>query len=764
MDPEETPHEPLEDQEDKKNEEEEETRKAAKQQTSRIPTFQSSVGRKRLGHSDLPASSQLKLEAPNPLQPKEKGDASRTKAPGCRETALPLPTVRLPTSISNTADARDRPVAPGAIKGRSPSPDHRRFVGKTSEMHLQDDPIQSSSDGGPHLAPAGHAEERMETSSSEEDRFPQNMDACVLEEDLEDTLHLSSSETPSDDHSYEEVVKLEEKTDITKDGEKRFFSQVENSETLSDQADSGQEAARGSAECEEDLLTDLKDVCGKFSQAVEKTDGSSRPVPERQHSCSATKTPGRTCTVFLLPTFLLLLGGFGQHIWQYGIPASISHVMVQLELHWLEGFWMPQETCSADCRLTWLESLPEGMEFPAGSPHLPAVSQAWLSLLSGANRSVEIAAFYFTLTDSELGLQERSADQGKQVLEKLKHLGSQGVKLHIAVNSPQTYDSDTEKLQKTGAEVRTVDMQSATGGVLHTKLWVVDRKHLYIGSANMDWRSLTQVKELGVSLENCSCLAQDASRIFGIYWDIGARKNGSLPHFWPGRLSAVSSSKHPLVVKLNGVPARVYLSSAPPSLSARGRSDDLTTILSVIADARLYVHVSVMDFLPFSQFTTPERYWPPIDVALREAACAQGVEVRLLVSCWNDSPGSMFVFLQSLQVLSQPPLQCKISIKVFEVPSTGAQKQIPFARVNHAKYMVTDRVVYIGTSNWSENYFTKTAGVSLVVNQTGFEVVKGQKTAQSQLQEIFQRDWDSQFAHSLSADHAGRCRKHRQTF
>lgn len=35
--------------------------------------------------------------------------------------------------------------------------------------------------------------------------------------------------------------------------------------------------------------------------------------------------------------------------------------------------------------------------------------------------------------------------------------------------------------------------------------------------------------------------------------------------------------------------------------------------------------------------------------------------------------------------------------KIFTVPSTAEQKKIPFARVNHAKYMVTDRVVYIGT-------------------------------------------------------------------
>lgn len=44
-----------------------------------------------------------------------------------------------------------------------------------------------------------------------------------------------------------------------------------------------------------------------------------------------------------------------------------------------------------------------------------------------------------------------------------------------------------------GAEVREVDLKNITGGIVHTKLWVVDKKHMYVGSANMDWRSLTQV-------------------------------------------------------------------------------------------------------------------------------------------------------------------------------------------------------------------------------------------------------------------------------
>lgn len=43
--------------------------------------------------------------------------------------------------------------------------------------------------------------------------------------------------------------------------------------------------------------------------------------------------------------------------------------------------------------------------------------------------------------------------------------------------------------------MREVDLKALTGGIVHTKLWVVDQKHLYVGSANMDWRSLSQVEK-----------------------------------------------------------------------------------------------------------------------------------------------------------------------------------------------------------------------------------------------------------------------------
>lgn len=39
---------------------------------------------------------------------------------------------------------------------------------------------------------------------------------------------------------------------------------------------------------------------------------------------------------------------------------------------------------------------------------------------------------------------------------------------------------------------------------------------MYIGSANSDWRSLTQVKEMGVYIQDCPCMAKDLGKIFDV--------------------------------------------------------------------------------------------------------------------------------------------------------------------------------------------------------------------------------------------------------
>lgn len=776
-------------------------RKSGKQPVSRIPTFQSTVAKKRTtGSTEPTVPSLMKKDVNNQTsQPTEKnnssGDISKFKLPNMRETALVLPSVRLTrvsTEALSKASCPDQASSAGDVSMLpknllpfhlpeealeepnlmtiDPRPALRAESGDHAPDLLQPDEAQYSI---PHSISSGTSLCLAAEEGIEEDSVAlMRVNAGFVTSEAELTEHLEMFDADEKDQSNLILDKEVGESDVQppckgesldtkfvlKDcglGSTRLEAPVNEKTNMKsfgvpEMVSENQKQSDNQGNVSEIPPTVLKDTTGILS-APENTSKSRKP----KTSC---------CWSFaffcLFPSTLLLVGGFGQHIWHYGIPSSVSHLMAQMELQWLEGFLMSQDACSSDCRVHLVESIPQGLYPSDSTTRLPSIYNTWIHLLNKANQSVDIAAFYVTLRNTEQGSTEPTDLQGKEVFKELMQLQSKGLKLQIAVNGPQSSTQDTSDLATTGAEVREVDLQSITGGIVHTKLWVVDQKHLYLGSANMDWRSLTQVKEVGIVVAECSCLALDASRIFGVYWNIGAQKNGYLPPYWPARFSALSSAEHPLSLKLNGVLARVYLSSAPPQISARGRSDDLSSIISIISDAQKFVYISVMDYLPLSEFTKPRRFWPAIDSAIRAVACTKGVEVNLLVSCWPHSPPAMFVFLQSLAVLNTSPIGCKINVRVFEVPSTSEQKIIPFARVNHAKYMVTDRVVYIGTSNWSENYFTQTAGVGLVVNQTGSVIGEGQSTLQNQLKEVFQRDWTSEYARHLSNDDVKTCGRH----
>lgn len=66
----------------------------------------------------------------------------------------------------------------------------------------------------------------------------------------------------------------------------------------------------------------------------------------------------------------------------------------------------------------------------------------------------------------------------------------------------------------------------------------------------MDWRSLTQVKELGVLITNCACLVNDVSKVFNVYWDMG-EENAVIPPSWPKEYNTVINSTNPMLVEIN---------------------------------------------------------------------------------------------------------------------------------------------------------------------------------------------------------------------
>uniref|UniRef100_A0A1A7WNF1 5'-3' exonuclease PLD3 n=2 Tax=Iconisemion striatum TaxID=60296 RepID=A0A1A7WNF1_9TELE len=289
-------------------------------------------------------------------------------------------------------------------------------------------------------------------------------------------------------------------------------------------------------------------------------------------------------------------------IYNFLSPEAFSHQ--HHEEPSAEGSVRREKSCSDPCKVVLVESIPEGLEFNSSTTP-PSIYQAWINLMSEARSSIDIASFYWTLTNKDTNTSEPTANQGEEVLQRLAEL-SGNLNVRVAVNAPEKQpQDDLQLLRNAGADIRTVDMKKLTSGVLHTKFWVVDKKHLYIGSANMDWRSLTQVKELGAVVYNCSCLAADLEKIFEAYWYVGGAR--SIPSPWPSSFTTAFNKETPLQLPLNNTPANVYLSSSPASFCASGRTSDLQSILSVIDDADSFVYIAVMNYQPTMEFSYPKR-------------------------------------------------------------------------------------------------------------------------------------------------------------
>ena len=97
------------------------------------------------------------------------------------------------------------------------------------------------------------------------------------------------------------------------------------------------------------------------------------------------------------------------------------------------------------------------------------------------------------------------------------------------------------------------------------------------------------------------------------------------------------------------------------------------------------------------------------------------VYVRLLVSKWAHTSGLIEPLLVALQKAADAGRadsfmsSGQLEIKQFIIPgwdsTAGSRRKFPgHTRVNHTKYIVTDRRINIGTSNMTWDYFASTAG------------------------------------------------------
>nr|XP_046258676.1 inactive phospholipase D5-like [Scatophagus argus] len=414
-----------------------------------------------------------------------------------------------------------------------------------------------------------------------------------------------------------------------------------------------------------------------------------------------------------------------------------------------------EENCSKNCRAVLVENIPEDISFLDNSTaHVP-LSVGLSNLLDRAIRVVEIVSPLWLLNSSDYESSfHPAARQGRALLSRLQGLKAKRIQLKIA--SEATDSAELNTLAKHKAEVHYVNTTALTKGHLLSSFWVVDKTHFYIGSASMDWRSLATRKELGVLVYNCSCLALDLHRVFSLY--CGLQNKDFIPSFWSKRLFALFNRDAPLEFTLNSTKAQAYISTSPDVFIPKDRSNDLEAISRVIQEARHFIYVSIIDYLPLVS-RNAHRYWSRIDGLIREALILRKVRVRLLISCWEKTEPLTFNFLWSLRSLCMEQANCSLEVKFF---NPRVQRGGSLQGINHNKFMVTDQAIYLGNLDWMGNEFTFNAGAGLVISQPeGIE--ERNSTVVEQLRAAFERDWFSRYTSSLHANKIPVCNKHQMS-
>jgi phospholipase D3/4 len=464
-------------------------------------------------------------------------------------------------------------------------------------------------------------------------------------------------------------------------------------------------------------------------------------------------------------------------------------------------------------RATLVESIPKGLEDLRGTLGVQYTEEVLVRLTQQATSTIDLTAMYWNLlpdptSADEEGFSEEQfaamgAGPGRALLDALRAAAQRKVRIRILESPGFSATSKPESAALREDFPNAVHLYPVTmgawyggSGIMHQKIWIFDQRHIYLGSANMDWKSIMQVKEMGIVVEDCPRLAADASRYFEgwcafsglkatsvVVHDEAVRINRRVPP-WSALVPASARAASPLedpqyetlhniltplMININGEPGGVFLTGCPPEVRGPGRSNDGAGLVHTIHDARRLVCISVMDFAPVGlysrvnsdsaapqsatapPFDTPV-WWPPLFDALLSAVLTRKVYARLLVSKWAHTSTMIEPFLRTLQHAADAGRGDKtmsagqLEIKQFVIPgwddTAGSRRRFPgHSRVNHTKYVVTDRRLNIGTSNMTWDYFASTAGSSL--NADHPSLVRT-------LQAVFDRDWTSPYAYRLS--------------
>ena len=354
------------------------------------------------------------------------------------------------------------------------------------------------------------------------------------------------------------------------------------------------------------------------------------------------------------------------------------------------------------------------VETTLDTPDVRDALDVWLELIAGAQHTLDFAEFY---------LSNEPGSRLEQVVAAVEAAADRGVRVRVLAEEKfyKTYPETIERLgQRRGIEVLRFDVAKHMGGILHAKYFIVDDKAAFLGSQNFDWRSLTHIQELGVSVR-VPKVVNALSETFDMDWGLAG---GTKPP--PRRLEPRDGGRSPAVLVQEGDTLRVRAALSPKGWLRDDTMWDLPQLVDLIDAAKSSVRVQVLTYKTVGRNGA---YFDDLERALRRAA-ARGVRVQMLLADWSKRKGTI-EGLQSLQALPN------VDVRLLTIPpaSTGF---IPFARVAHAKLLVVDSsACWVGTSNWESDYFLQSRNVGVIVEGKSFA---------GRVDAWFERNWGSPYA------------------
>lgn len=367
--------------------------------------------------------------------------------------------------------------------------------------------------------------------------------------------------------------------------------------------------------------------------------------------------------------------------------------------------------------MTLVETWPT--ETTLDNPGIPDAHEVWPTLIAGAETSLDLSQFYVSdVPDSRLG----------PVLDAVRAAAARGVAVRLLADA-KFYKTYPDILDELGSldniEMRLYDMKPLTGGVQHAKYFLIDGRTTYLGSQNFDYRALEHIVELGVQIDSPQ-FTGFYQHIFELDW---ALAGGATVE--EATSASVDVSPFPLPLRFGEATALATPVGSPESLLPAG-GWDLPVIVEAIEGAEERVRVQLLSYAVVGY---DKSEWRVLDDALR-AAAARGVAVELLVANWSKK-GSKLASLKSLQQVEG------ITVRFANIPE-HSEGFIPFSRVVHSKVLVVDQDwAWVGTSNWSKDYFHGSRNIGLVLE--GAE-------AGRQLNDYFAQIWVSDYCETVDPE------------